>query len=195
MQLRSLSFAKLAMVAGVAGLLVAGAAVRQMPRKYVSSAILNLGDPSTFRGPNFRSVLNDAEAMTFSRTSLEQIIRSQRLYPDLQAQIPMEDVIMSMRRQIDVHVIQAPQRKDLTPIRVQFVYTDQQGAERGAAALTSKLIADIGTILSARGVQVLDPPSRPNQPISPKIPVILLAGLFAGILVGAATFGVIRLTA
>jgi capsular polysaccharide biosynthesis protein len=166
-----------------------------MPKKYVSRAIVSLGDPASFQGRDVRVIVDDTINMTFSRTSLLGIIQSEKLYPELQRQAPMEDVVAQMRRQVDVHVMNAPKSTHLTPISVQFAYSDPETAERVTGAMLSMLVSDFGRLkLPVRGVQTLDPPSRPVQPVSPKIPLVLLAGLLGGVLLGAAAFGVIRLT-
>ncbi|MEW6442109.1 MAG: XrtA system polysaccharide chain length determinant [bacterium] len=71
---------------------------QQVPEDYVQSTVTG----------SVQDRLNTISQQILSRTTLEAVIRELGLYAEMQRQAPMEDVVNSMRKQIEIRVEERP---------------------------------------------------------------------------------------
>jgi uncharacterized protein involved in exopolysaccharide biosynthesis len=132
MQMRSeTAYLKLAAVLGVIGVIVALGASLRVPEKYVSTAELKVTPPTSTATP-----IDDIERMRqeiLSRNSLAELIQrpSFNLYASERKDLPLEDVIERMRR--DIQVTQTG-----TALNIAFTYSDREKARKVVRELTTK---------------------------------------------------------
>jgi len=106
------SYLKIACAMAVAGAIVATVASFGVPRQYVSEAVFQMTSPQAVPGsPNPRALdssatfqLGQVTTKVLSRYSLAEIIQepSLDLYPEERQRLPLEQVILHMRR--DIHI-------------------------------------------------------------------------------------------
>ena len=135
----------LAVVGSLAGLLSSFAVT---PR-YVSSATLSFAD-SGIEGtaPEVHRHLVDffvqCQADVLSRTSLSTVINSPplSLYPDERSQLPLEDVIEAMRKQLKVEIVDRPgyPRERFTVFKISFPYRNPFKAQLTVQLLITRFI-------------------------------------------------------
>ena len=183
MHLTTWSFAKLASVLGLAGL-IAGALISGfIPPTYVSSAAMQITPPSgsTDLSPAAANQRQTARLMQMendilSRTSLSGIINDPRLdlYASERESTPLEDVIERMRRQ-DLRII----HDSPSTFSISFRYPDRLKARQTVQMLITRFQDE--NLLRARAdgdqaragayigdrLQVLDPPTLPMAPPIP----------------------------
>jgi hypothetical protein len=143
MQLSVPAFPKLALMLSVTGL-VAGLAISfVVAPRFVSTAVMTLGDslarpaPSEVP-PNLSQYLLQMENEILSRTSLSYVIQDPRLdlYPRERAGTPLEDVIGTMRKNLLIR-IEAPGSNYLS-FRLTFTYSDRMKAQQTVQALVTR---------------------------------------------------------
>lgn len=114
------------------------------PKTYQGTALLsyqqqriNPAQMSPDEQENIRDIVSTLTDIVTSRTNLEKIITNEGLYPDLQKKVPMEDVILSMRKQITT---ETPRRGDT--FTVSFTATNPEKVARVTNALASGFIEE-----------------------------------------------------
>ena len=196
MQLRSLSFVKLTTILAVTGLLAAAVTLLFLPPRYMSRSTFRLNDRGQAAGPQAAQALHDVINDAFSRSNLEPIITGLGLYPERVGHEPTAATVTEMRRNIDVRLMGArtPQWWAFT---LSFSYPDGAIANQVNSALVAKVIESFQRphgLHSIGNLELLDPPSRPERPISPNPRTVLLLGLVGGMLLSTLIFVVLKLT-
>jgi uncharacterized protein involved in exopolysaccharide biosynthesis len=196
----------------VAGCAVAFAASFLLPERYVSTAVMRVTPAQVTEDPRATPELpalsGRLERLTpeiLSPTRLAEMIQkpSLNLYQRARAQKPPEDVLRQMRNDIQV----APLRADTAPgvasaFRLSFAYTDRYKAqavvrelitlfteinvtqERALAATASPTQRAIAEHRGGENLEVLDPASLPESPITPNRMAIAALGLGGGLALG-----------
>ena len=186
------TYLKLGAAFAIAGVLVATVASFVIPKEYTSTAVLRLTSVER---------LSRAQQKALSRTSLAQIIQQPnlQLYPSERASQPLEDIIENMRaRNVQMSVLN--NKDHSAAISISFRYPDKQKAQGVVNALITKLVegmaerSDAGSDAgpTTQNLEILDPPSLPKFPTSPKRPKMLITGLIGGLLIGLVSAVFIR---
>lgn len=182
MRMRSWSIWKFVAVCGLIGAAVAGLVSWRAPKAYVSSAVMRFNvDDSVARerlGPMLQEV--------FSRNTLSTIITTHGLYTAERAQRPIEDVIQDMRAHINASLVTG-----IHPAAFKISFTGSSPAQ--ANHVTELLVSQlIDKNLKARAglMEVLDPPTLPQRPKSPKLSTWMAIGVLLGGLLGLVAFRV-----
>jgi uncharacterized protein involved in exopolysaccharide biosynthesis len=177
MQMSGIGFWKIAAGFTLAGALISGAWSLTVPNRYVSSAVLRIGDSSRLR---------ELEQHAFSRTSLSGIIMQQGLYQRERARDPLEDIVQNMRNR-DLRVMLLNDRQ----FTVSFTSDNPAAAQATVRAVVAAL-AEANVKVErqhAVNLEVLDPASLPAAPDGPDrgrmVGRGLVVGLVLGILCGA----------
>ena len=74
---------------------------QQVPENFVQSTVTG----------SVQDRLNTISQQILSRTRLEAVIREYGLYPELQQTAPMEEVVNTMRKDIEINVEERPNRR------------------------------------------------------------------------------------
>lgn len=184
MQLRYIGFGKIVAVGVLLGLLAGAAALRALPKTYASRAVVRLSYPAASSPFDAVTAMADAQNMSFSRLTLARIIRTDRLYKDRWPTTPMEDIILGMRRAIDIYAVgPAP-----NAFVVQFRYAEPAQAEQVTGELVARLSADVAASKRGRAVEIVDAPSSPRLPLYPRPAIVLLTGLAGGLALAGAVY-------
>lgn len=192
MQIRTWNVGKILAAAGLAGIIVAMGIALNVRKVYVSTSVVKItsSSPQETSG-HMHSLARDV----LSRASLTQTIAALDLYPRERSKMPLEDVIDRMQRNIQVLPISSAGSTTIPAFAVQFNYADPLLAQKATNDLTSKFIE--GNLRQPSGsmtLEVLDPASRPENPVFPNKPVIAFAGLLGGLALGGIFAVVLRLT-
>lgn len=177
MQMRTKSFAKLAVLWSLGGLTAACAGSFLIPTTYHSQALLQIHMDS--KEQSF-SRLIDIKARLLSRTSLARVLNTPylHLYSEELKKEPLEDVIEKMRANIKI-VLMVPSAKpgnDITSFLISFENSDPQSTTRTVRDLTDLFIQ------ADSGIQIIDPYSQPI-PVSPNRAAIAATGFCSGFLI------------
>ncbi len=146
------------------------------------------------------------EQQVLSRDNLARIIQKPRLdlYPRERARQPQKEVVENMRRDIDIHLVRAPLAESATPaaFSISFSYTDRYKAQavvralvldftelyarelRTAAPTASPEFVKMAEHKAGENLEVLDPASLPEAPVSPNRLPLAALGLALGLALG-----------
>lgn len=132
-----LGFVLLATVAGLAAYLV-------QHKVYQSSCLLSFQQQKVsparmspdVRG-RIRDVISTISQIVLSRTSLEEIIKTQRLYEEQRQKMPMQDVVEAMREKIDI----SPSRRGDT-FSITFIGKEPDLVARVTNALAARFVEE-----------------------------------------------------
>jgi uncharacterized protein involved in exopolysaccharide biosynthesis/uncharacterized protein (DUF433 family) len=185
-------------VSGLLGAVVAFGISFSIPKKYVSSAVIRItpGQSESVPGAAIDQAvgdhINSMSQAIFSRTVLTTIVFRMGLYQTERSQMPIEDVIELMRKNISVTpVASVPVASQRIPaFAVGFTYSDRFAAQRVTQELVSRYMDEnirqheVGVAFPITLV-MLDPASLPQNPVSPKRPLITTMGLTLGLALGA----------
>lgn len=184
-------YATATLIFGLSGMVAAELAYLSdlLGDQYLSSAVLRL-----------RSSTEQAELLqheVLSRTSLSTVINDPRLrlYQSQLKTTPLEDVIQDMLRHIGLTTIA---RGAYTDFYLSFNYSDRYKAQQTVTALVSRLMEanmrrNVGAIQNPPSpeipgrLELLDPASRPVNPVKPNRYVMTTMGFFAGLIAAAVT--------
>jgi uncharacterized protein involved in exopolysaccharide biosynthesis len=182
MQMRSWSIWKFVAACAVIGAAIAGLVSWRTPKVYESSAVLHMdGDDSVVHdrlGRMLQEVL--------SRNALSAIITTYGLYTDDRAQRPTEDVIRDMRAHVNVRLVTGVHP---AAFKISFTGSSPAQANQVTGLLVSQLI-DKNLKARAGLMEVLDPPTLPQRPKSPKLSTWMAIGVLLGGLLGLVAFRV-----
>ncbi len=145
MQLNVPSFPKLAVLLGVAGLLIGGGISFLVTPRYVSSADLTFeynplsATPAASR-PSLPEWFLMSRNEVLSRTSLSSIIQDPRLdlYQSERARWPLEDVIRDMKQDIQTAESPGNDESRYLHLRVAFTYSNPHKAQQVVQTLITK---------------------------------------------------------
>jgi uncharacterized protein involved in exopolysaccharide biosynthesis len=194
MQVTSWNLKSIVLTFAAIGIVVAAAAAFSIPTEYQSITVLRLSAGSAHGNAQFAQYIHEMEPEILSRTSLERMITGYDLYKSQRKDKLMEDIVQDMRtRDIAIKMVSAPggQQNDSAAFMVSYVYSDPELAQTVTRDLVTKFMEQGNVtvqrgseIRNAQNLEVLDPPSRPRQPISPNKSALIFTGLCAGLLVG-----------
>ena len=200
------SYWKHTLAAAAIGALAAGLGSFAIPNRYVSTAVVRVvpfhvgGAGAAQAEIEYTARLSQLTESILSRDSLALLIQrpSLDLYPMGRRWRPMEDIVDNMRRR-DLRI--APTEiagfdgsSHLTSFQISFEYADRDKAQAVVRELVTNLTEDI--VRLERGLQrdkmpgslmleVVDPATLPESPVSPYRPAIAAIGLLAGIVLGS----------
>lgn len=207
-QMTTWSFWKLVGAVGVAGAILAGAVSVSMPNRYVSTAVMRMAQREGPGGPDDHTAeiqrmqrISRIQREILSRTSLAEIIQrpSLNLYRGERSRMPMEDIVENMRnRDIRIQVLDAPVAAGGSgppAFAISFSYPDKLKAQAVVRALVTRFTEQNETAMrrmaqekagapAGETLEVLDPPSLPEKPVSPNRLAFMACGLAAGLLIG-----------
>ena len=196
----------------VSGFIFAAAASFVFPNRYTATAVMEIRPAELTEDPlaplppviTAADFLRQCEPQVLSLQNLSRLIQDPRLnlYPEARASRSIEEVA----RQILANDIRiAPLNQTPGAFRISFTYPDRRKAQDMANTLITTFIQETTSrqredavhgnaiqreILSRRAgeyLDVLDPPITPQKPDSPNRRMIAIAGLAAGLLIGAIT--------
>jgi uncharacterized protein involved in exopolysaccharide biosynthesis len=184
MQMTASGFGKIAALFGLAGALLGAAASFAMPVGYDSQAVVRL------RGKDANAAfVHDLAQRVLTRDALTKEIQTNGMYASERSSKPIEDIVEIMKGKIVIEkiVIKPSVQRDENIFVVRFRDADRFLAQRVVQDLVGRLIDE--NLRSRPGwsatVDLLDPPSLPQRPITPARLNIIATGLLAGLLSGA----------
>jgi hypothetical protein len=177
MQLKTWSAWKTVAACEVVGLLAAVGFAGRVPDRYVSTAVIRLN--GNFDG-TMQSRLRAETDRILSRSNLTQLIAEEGLYKGDRA--PIEEILARMQRQ-DIRLDRVMPLKDPQGVpvgfSVSFAAPDAGQAQRTTERLATAFVnSNVGFLLEAANL--------PVHPENPERTRIVLMGLAAGMLTGAA---------
>ncbi len=191
MQFSAWSFPRLAAALGLAGMLAGFGVTMLSPAPYVARTELNLSGTDS-RGATMQVL----QMETTTRRSLSAVINDPRLllYRDQIRTLPLEDVIVQMRKDI---AFRLDGDRD---IAIQFSYPERAKAEMAVRELAKqaarKLEQRAGFEQLAGpqppSLEIVDTPNLPSWPLRPNPWLTALTGLTAGCLIAFVWFASAR---
>jgi hypothetical protein len=198
------------MLAGsaAAGLVLAAALAFLLPDRYTSTAVMRLTPPQVMEDPlalppavSAAERLREMEPEILTDQNLARIILDVEMYRSIRAREPMERAVEAMRRDLRIEPAPATAMAGKpTAFRISFVYTDRYKAQKAVrklvAAFSARNILEqqarapyvsvtlrrIEDYKAGANLEVLDPATLPELPVSPNRGVIALGGAAAGLL-------------
>lgn len=181
MQMTTWGFGKTAALFGLAGVLLALVASLAMPVSYASQAVVRIvGKDADVE------FMQDLVGRTLTRNALTTAIENCGLYPSERSTKPMEDVVKIKEARIVMRLLPPPAAPN--SVQVQFLYEDRLAAQTVVKRLVAPMIDENvrGPVSSSPHiVELLDPPSLPQRPVSPARRNVMAMGLSGGILAAA----------
>src|ERR1035437_3798593 len=166
MQLKSWSAWKTVAAFGLVGATGALAFTLTIPHRYVSTAVIKMGDIGDVQ-------LNAEATKILGRAPLTRLIMEADLYSDLRGRMPLEDIVEQLKTQ-DIRIQPAGGKQ----FAVSVVASDAGRAQRATQILAADFLdAKVGTLV--------DPASLPVTPNGPRLSRNVLMGLGAGVLLGS----------
>ena len=192
-------FVKLAGTMALMGALAALGVSLRLPDRYCSAALLRMTPPKD-SAAEANERLQMIEAEILSRNSLAELIQrpSLNLYSGERQRMPLIDVIEKMRHDIQIRRVPAGDGGPTT-VAISFTYPDLLKAEMVTYDLTRKFTETETTVARnriqvwrtawqeepppAETMEVVAGPSDPRNVGRPERPVLMAAGLIAGMLI------------
>jgi uncharacterized protein involved in exopolysaccharide biosynthesis len=191
-----------------AGLVLASAVSFLLPDRYVSTAVMRLTPPQVTEDPlrapaavTAAQRLRELQPEILTDESLARIILQVEMYRHLRQREPMEQAVESMRRDLRIEPMPAKGIPGTaSAFRISFLYTDRYKAQQAVRYLITafterniveqRMKAQYMTVTARRieehkagmNLEVLDPASLPELPVSPNRGAIALGGVAAGLL-------------
>jgi hypothetical protein len=165
MQMTSPAFVKIVLPCAMAGLVAALAFSLTKPVRYSSHTVMTVTTyPSSSREVDFHRVFFDA----ISDQALAEIIQKWNLYPAERARMPLQDVIVKMRKGIEVRPFATPVA-GVRRFDIEFQYADPPVAQRVDSELVGAIV--VYNLLNAEAhpgmretFRVTNPPNLPQRP-------------------------------
>ncbi len=202
---------------GMGGAVLALAVAYMIPTRYTSTAVMLLRPAwfperdsgkaiDAGREERFKAAIEDVS----SAKTLAGVIQKLNLYPTLRAHKPLEDAVETMRTR-DLILRRLPPTAGMTPaedaLGISFSYSDKYLAQKTVVEIIGRLTVSHFTQervivdkagenselanLFERGLgdqlELLDPASLPQNPVSPNRLLIVIAGMAIGLLLCALT--------
>jgi hypothetical protein len=194
MQFSTWSFPKLALVLGLAGMLLGTGIAFLLPNIYTSKATLMIapaqtGALDTGKSLSLNELIQLLEAQVLSRTSLSRIISNQRLqlYGNERRDKPLEDIIEEMERNISIRSVTLPGALGMhaTALDIVFSYPDRVKAQQTVNALIEAFMSlnqkrsIMPTLVpNSSSLLVLDQASFPVSPLYPNFRMVMGGSVF-----------------
>jgi capsular polysaccharide biosynthesis protein len=191
MQFSTWSFAKLAVVLGIAGLLLGAAGSFLIAPIYESNATLEMTSLSSEPARTLlNSLISQTDPEILSRTSLYSIINKPQLelYRNERKVMPLEDVIEQMKNDIRIVLIDQPGSKENSAaFEISFRYPDPAKAQAVTSTLVGKFSGEsfqrrLDEVAGKHYLYVIDPASLAVRPVFPSHDMVLLVGCLLGAL-------------
>lgn len=189
MQMTTSSFWKIVPALAAAGALVAGITSFTMRPAYESVGVIRVKaeaeTPNAGLDLALAQHLDRLRTYVLSRTSLAHIITEEGLYPSEVQETTLEDAVARMQRDVRIGPVGVP-GEGAPAVSLAFRYQDPSTAQRVTRELMAEMVHD--NELAARDnptpatVEVVD--AVRTHSIGPNRPVIIAAGLAAGLLLG-----------
>lgn len=178
------TFAKAAVVAGIAGAIVGGGASYLVPERYESVAVMRVGLRAGAPDARARAQerVNQLEAAALSRSVVTELILdpSFDLYRKERQRTPIEEVAERMRRS-DIRVQPLPRERGVA-FAILFAYPDRYKAQQVTREIVSRFMqAASGPDSRKNDVELLDSPNLPDTPVLPNRRVFTGLGLIIGL--------------
>jgi len=190
-----MSYKKTALLAGLAGAVIAGGIAFSIHDVWACNATLVLQNPAaeSASGLSHRELLQQVLQMTteiLSRDNLIALINNPQfdLYPKERERYPVQQIAENtMRRQLHVVPFGTGDGRDQA-FQISFQYPDRVKA----LAVVQELVFEFHA--RSRSVGILEKPQRPEFPTYPVRSSIILIGLLAGMLTGMLALAIWRRT-
>jgi hypothetical protein len=191
------SYGKMAVLAGIAGAVVAGGVAFAIHDQYVCTASLMLEkSPETTQG-QLAEKLRRAALEVLGRDNLVELITTPRLdlYRQERARYPIQQVAEDVFRK-HVHVV--PYASSVEPggqaFRIFFEYPDRIKARAVVAELVDEFRQQMARNPGGPTLSILETPITPEAPVYPNRLAILILGAIAGMLLGLISLKIWRRT-
>jgi hypothetical protein len=185
---------KIVALAGLTGVLAAGACAFLTQDRYVSTAVIRF----TFAGlagNDRRGALDRLmriEQEILSRKSLGELITQPAfdLYQEDRKRMPLEDVVENMRKDLRIKLLDGPTCCAAT-LEISCMYPDKFKAQSVVREVVAKFVEQINTTqrdqappATVFSQQILDPANLPERPFFPNRPFMVAVGLIGGAVLG-----------
>jgi len=196
MQMTSwMTYWKMALLAGLAGAILAGGIAFTIPNQYVSTAALMIERPDSTRDQVQRALM-EAELKLLGHDSLIEMIRDPRLdlYKKELQRFPIDEVAESIFRK---HLHVAPYSSfGITgqAFRVVFSDPDRHRAVAVVERLTGRFHQELYHAPDGQTLSILEPPILPERPVSPVRSAFAILGASGGSLLGLLSLALFRRT-
>jgi hypothetical protein len=191
-----MSYSKMAILAGMAGAILAGGIAFSVPNQYVCTAALALrAKPGTLEGSAF-DALAEANLAILGRDNLIALIKDPGLglYPKERQTQTLEDIAEDVLRK-HLHVVPfSSGPAGLLPFRIMFAYTDPHKAMLVVNRLTEEFQQELARNPGGPALSVLEGAVTPVRPTSPVRMAYVILGSLAGIAIGLVSFAIYRRT-
>ena len=181
MQMKRWTFAKVAGVCAVVGLAIAAIVAVKTPSMYRSQSVMKIGTQMPVE--DVAQHLDRAEQTILSRSSLAKVIMDGKLYENERTAEPLEDIVQEMRNK-SIQIRLAKLANQANVFSIAFDYPDPAKAQFVTRTLSSQFKDQPGA-----AIEVLDPATLPDQPVSPRRSRIVIIGMIVGLLAGTLIFG------
>ena len=170
---------KIVAACALAGVIAGLALTWTIPHRYVSTAVLSMGDIDDAQ-------MNAEATKIMGRAPLTYMMMEADLYRDLRATTPIEEIVEQLKRDIMIRPVRcippSPMSGGCTPGGHQFTVSvtapDAERAQKAVQILAADFLdAKIGTLI--------DPASLPVSPNGPRLSRNILLGLGTGVLLGS----------
>jgi capsular polysaccharide biosynthesis protein len=166
MQFKTGNWWKIVAVCAFAGVIAGAALTWTIPHRYVSTAVLKMGDIDDAQ-------LNAQATKIMARAPLTRLIVEADLYHDLRGTTPIEDIVLKLKTE-DITIRHAGEKR----FAVSVVAPDPGRAQKATQILTADFLnANVGTLA--------DPASLPVTPDGPRLSRNMVMGLIAGAFAGS----------
>jgi len=157
---------KIVSACALAGVIAGVALTWTIPHRYVSTAIIEMGDIGDAK-------INAVARTILSRAPLTRLIVEADLYRDLRATTPIEEIVERLTQ--DIRIQRAGGKQF---VAVSVVASDAERAQKAAQILAADFLdAKVGTLV--------DPASLPVSPNGPRLSRNVVIGLLAGVVSGS----------
>jgi capsular polysaccharide biosynthesis protein len=167
---------KIVAACALAGVIAGIVLTWTIPHRYVSTAILEMGDIGDVQ-------LNAEKQKILTRASLTQLIVEADLYRDLRETTPIEDIVLQLKTQ-DIRIVPVKtQDVGFVPAGGQRYAVSVGASDAGRAQKAAQILA--ADFLNAKVGTLVDPASLPLVPNSPRLSRNIVMGLIAGVVLGS----------
>ncbi len=166
MQFKTGKSLKIVAACAFAGVIAGAALTWTIPHRYVSTAVLKMGDIDDAQ-------LNAEATKILARAPLTRLINKADLYHDLRGTTPMEEIVLQLKTE-DIMIRHA----DGKAFAVSVTATDAKQAQKATQILAADFLdAKVGTLV--------DPASLPVSSNGPRLSRNVVMGLMAGVAAGS----------
>ncbi len=142
MQMKTWRMVRITIVCSLAGALAAVEISFTRPPLYRSRTLVSVdaGDPQATRNEIVERVLIGRTKDLWTQPFLAAVIREENLYPSERAQMPLNDVVDLMKKNIDIRLLPRKDGKPASAFAIDFTYPDPHVAQLVDEELSSRLV-------------------------------------------------------